>query len=448
MADSFYVGGIQVNEPDQQTWVRGLKQADMNTVAVTVYAMQGDWDSDNLWFDAQNEGVVAEIRAAKEAGLKVSLILRVALDHAFERNAFLWHGLIMPNTDADLESWFTKYSEFVTKWAAIAEAEGVDMLGVGSELNLLTSTQPLDALPGLERYYLDDEDQAARIQELLQNADQVPPEQLWTWGDRRFDTLDAYLQSELTAWQAWAEQVSWQATPDPVASINTRRLRLEHHWRRLIRQTRELYSGRLTYAANFDQYQQVAFWDALDYMGINAYFSLRDREPQATKAQTVAQEGEALAPASLSAKLEAGWRAALGDIQAFREAEVITDKPVVFTELGYTRWLNSTVEPWSYSGFSLFEADTTDDTTDGTTDDTAEVVVWQEQPLNIQERVAAIQALNTVLQNEYPGLLQGILYWKLSTLPEHTEIEPFVLVLNQADPLQDALAELRELLPR
>ena len=417
-ADSFYVGGIQVNEPNNQTWIQNLKAAEMNTVAVTVYAYQGDWDSDNLWFDVENTGVVEEIRAAKAGGLRVVLILRVALDHAFDRNTFLWHGLIMPRTDEQLASWFEKYTKFVTQWAKIAEAEGVDVLGIGSELNSLTSTQPIAAMPNLERYYLDNEEQQTRIQELLENQSQIPADQLWTWGDRHFDTLETFLQSELKAWQTWAKQISWQDSPDPIAKINQRRHLLEHNWRKLIRQTKRIYTGNVTYAANFDQYQQVGFWDVLDYVGVNAYFSLREDFEAELKEE------------DLATTLEAGWLTVLNEIEAFRQTELITDKPVIFTELGYTRWQNSTVEPWAYSGFSLVDSDTDD-----------RVVVWQKQPLNPKERAIAIQALYNTLQANYPNLLKGILYWKLSTQPAHTAIEPFVLVLNNSDSLQEALTQ-------
>lgn len=192
----FYLGGIQVNEPNVQEWVQGLKKANMNTVEVTVYAHQGDWDSDNLWFDETNEGVIQEIREAKSQNMHVVLILRVALDHAFERNEFLWHGLIMPKTAADLESWFAKYTNFVMTWASIAQQEGVDVLGIGSEMNSLTSTEPLQELPGLVQYYLDDEKQQALKDEFLSDRDRVSTDDLWAPGGRQFETLEAFLDTD------------------------------------------------------------------------------------------------------------------------------------------------------------------------------------------------------------------------------------------------------------
>ena len=420
LGETFYLGGIQVNEPDSRNWVKALKSSGMNTVSVTVYARQGEWDTDEIGFDSpeENKGIISEIRAAKAEDLRVVLILRIALDHAIERNAFLWHGSIMPSSDQELESWFEKYGEFVQQWAAIAEAEGIDILGIGSELNQLTSTKPVQQLPQLEDYYLNKQKQEQRIQDLLQNQEQISAEQLRSWGDRRFDNLESLLRNELAAQQAWARTVSWQEFPAPIAQINQRRHLLEYHWRKLIRQVRVKYRGQITYAANFDQYQQVGFWDTLDFIGINAYFPLRS---------TLATDNT---PESLKNTLNTSWLNILNDIEAYRQAESITDKPVIFTELGYARWENSTIEPWAYTGFSLVDNDNQDS-----------VIVWPEQSINLQERAIAFESLHNTLEQHHPDLLNGLLYWKLSTQPQQTQIEPYVLILDETDPLQKILKQ-------
>ena len=46
------------------------------------------------------------------------------------------------------------------------------------------------------------------------------------------------------------------------------------HWTEVIGRVRESYSGPLVYAANDDAYAQVAFWDLLDLVGIDAYWPL------------------------------------------------------------------------------------------------------------------------------------------------------------------------------
>lgn len=48
----------------------------------------------------------------------------------------------------------------------------------------------------------------------------------------------------------------------------------EQWFEKLICDAREIYQGKLTYAANWDEYQSISFWDRLDYLGINAYFPL------------------------------------------------------------------------------------------------------------------------------------------------------------------------------
>lgn len=46
------------------------------------------------------------------------------------------------------------------------------------------------------------------------------------------------------------------------------------YWTELINQIRAIYSGPLTYSANWDNYQNIPFWNELDYIGIDAYFPL------------------------------------------------------------------------------------------------------------------------------------------------------------------------------
>lgn len=418
----FYLGGIQVNEPDAEHWLDRLEAQGMNTVEITHYAHQGDWDSDNLWWEKENEGLMVELRAAKRRGLKVILILRLALDHAFPRNAFLWHGMIMPTTDAQLEEWFRRYTEFALFWTDIARREGVDVLFIGSELSSMTSTRPLAALPALEEYFLDREKQARRRAELLEHGEKIGERHLQLPHQKGFDRLEDYLDARATTERGWAERLV-QETSDPAAAlakINARRAALDVKWRELIARLRERFPGPLGYAANFDQYQDVGFWDALDVIGINAYFSLRkELYPFRNSREIYRQLGE-------------GWRAVLGEIQTLRTERGLLDKPVIFTELGYTYRANSTFQPWASTGFSILPAG------EGKT----ELKVWQDEPIDLAERAMAVRALHEVAREIDPKLLTGVLYWKLSTVESHFDIEPFVVLIDEVidDPI---LAELR-----
>ncbi len=88
----------------------------------------------------------------------------------------------------------------------------------------------------------------------------------------------------------------------------------EAFWRRLIAEVRQRYSGPLTYAANWDEYPATPFWDALDYVGVNAYFPI----------------SEADTPDPLD--LQRLWQP---QVEALRDFAHQVQRPVLFTEYGY-----------------------------------------------------------------------------------------------------------------
>ena len=101
----------------------------------------------------------------------------------------------------------------------------------------------------------------------------------------------------------------------------------EAAWRALIRQVRQAYHGPLTYAANYDEYQQIRFWDALDYIGIQAYFPL------------------VAAPKPSLEQLLASWQPHL---RALARLQKRVGKPVIFTEVGYKATPDAAAEPWKW----------------------------------------------------------------------------------------------------
>lgn len=52
----------------------------------------------------------------------------------------------------------------------------------------------------------------------------------------------------------------------------------EHFWRKLIQDTRLVYNGLITYCSNWDEFDSVQIWDAIDLIGISAYFPLSDEK--------------------------------------------------------------------------------------------------------------------------------------------------------------------------
>ncbi len=400
--ETFFLGGIQVNEEDHLEWVDSLKKNGFNTLTTTVYAKQGDWNSSNLWFDKKNESVESELRIAKESELKTILILRVALDHAFKENKFLWHGMIMPKTQIEIKEWFKRYKKFVVKWAKIAEKEKVDVFGIGSEMNSLTSTKPIEDIPPLIEYYLNKDKQNKRT-ELLKRAYK-----------KQFGNPKSFIKEvkeEQDIKSKWAKEIFFKNSSlkeKALKVFNLRKKYLNSKWLDIIKEVRKHYKGKITYAANFDQYQDVNFWKALDFIGINSYFELR----------------KANSNKSLSFQIDKSWQNIFEKISKFRYKNQLEDKKVIFTEIGYTFREGSTISPWASSGYSINEKDEKTD---------PEIIFWKKQAINYQERVLAIESLARTCK-KYQNILTGALYWKLSTKIEQIKIEPFVHILsNQKD---------------
>jgi len=400
-----FFGGIQVNEPDHDRWAHALRAAGLDSVEVTLYARQQRWDGDELWYDREAPWVVSEIRAAKHAGLRVVLVMRVALEHGLEANRHLWHGMIWPD-EQHLQGWFDNYRRFALWGARSAAEEGVDLLAVGNELSSLSSTRQLSELPDLYAYWKDPERVAAVRAALVDCAASVTADgrgsDLEQLDGGRYPDLESMLLAEQRVRSAWVDTVTGGA-PGDLGSLNRRRSRYDRFWRDLIARVRHVYPGPLTYGANFDEYEQVGFWDALDYVGINAYFPLGRYG-----LQDEARVGV----------LRKAWEKVAAHLE-----QAAPGHPVVLLELGWTRWLGSTVRPYSYSRVEVLE-------TAGSSGPGLTCVHWATQPVDPRERVAAMQALyDTVLEGRFPDL-RGFVLWKLTTRPQHREIEPFAVLLQ------------------
>jgi len=423
----FYVGGIQINEPDQTFWSATLKKAGMNTSEITIYARQAAWDSEYLWFDRRDTSAIAEIRAAKKNGLHVALILRVLLDYKFKPNKGLWHGMIMPKTDREVQRWFLHYGKFVNYWAKIAAREGVEIFCIGSEMRLAAATRPVTKMPELPEFYMNPEKIDAYKDELMAYENIIKPQHLWIRGHGSCRSLTEYLSLLTSANQAWARQVTFQgdSVENTLPKINQRRKLLNEQWTHLIKNARNHFSGAIGYAANFDNYQNIGFWNALDFIGINAYFKLRS-------------EINAVDQDDLLDSFQNKWEKIFTEIDSFRNNIGLKTRPVIFTELGYTYRQLATIYPWTGADFAIVG-----------TDSNKQMIILEEQPIDFQERTLAIRALRQThkkfTEKHGTSLLRGVFYWKLSTQDYHLPYEPFMVLIdeNHQDP---AVSELRSFL--
>jgi hypothetical protein len=100
------------------------------------------------------------------------------------------------------------------------------------------------------------------------------------------------------------------------------------HWLGVIKTVRDRYAGPLVYAATHTEYTKVAFWDAVDLIGIDAYW------PLATQ------------PTSDAAVLERAWQPIRTKLATFAAK---TKRRIVFTEAGYTSQRGTTTAPDSWT---------------------------------------------------------------------------------------------------
>ncbi len=128
-------------------------------------------------------------------------------------------------------------------------------------------------------------------------------------------------------YQAWITEVARITHRADGFAVGTELDRLldEGPWRNIIAAVRDETQAPLTYAANWTDYQRVPFWDALDAVGVQAYF------PVAESSFPTREE------------LRDGWNKVL---EPLRRISLDTGKPVIFTELGYSLSLNAAQQPW------------------------------------------------------------------------------------------------------
>jgi hypothetical protein len=104
----------------------------------------------------------------------------------------------------------------------------------------------------------------------------------------------------------------------------------EREWRELIADVRLFFSGPVTYSANwYGDLESAPFWDALDVIGVDAYFPLSS-SPEATRAD-----------------LEAGARQVARRLEAASRRH---RKPVLLTEVGFPAHRGAWVEPHTEGG--------------------------------------------------------------------------------------------------
>jgi len=95
----------------------------------------------------------------------------------------------------------------------------------------------------------------------------------------------------------------------------------------LVRELRAIYKGPITYSANWDDVDATLVLGELDVIGINAFYPLADKDG-----------------AQFPTLLEGGRRVQ----KKVRDLAATWQKPVLFTEIGYTTRADPAIRPWEW----------------------------------------------------------------------------------------------------
>ena len=110
--------------------------------------------------------------------------------------------------------------------------------------------------------------------------------------------------------------------------LHTPAIEQPEQWRTLIKQVRNIYSGKLTYGANWDkEIIDIPFWEDLDFIGVQAYFPIAEHNNPDLE------------------ELEQGWKKHFKLLESLHQKY---NKPILFTELGYKSTSDAGIKPWEW----------------------------------------------------------------------------------------------------
>jgi hypothetical protein len=144
----------------------------------------------------------------------------------------------------------------------------------------------------------------------------------------------------------------------------------KEQWETVIRGVRERYSGPIVYAADWTNYENVEWWDSVDYVGIDAYFPLSILKYDPTFDE-----------------LKTAWVNYADEIEVWLST---VNKPVIFTEIGYRSGDGTNMCPSNY---------------------------WSDMPVDLQEQRDCYEAAFQTLWNR--SWFYGFYWWTWMYDPAH-----------------------------
>ena len=140
-------------------------------------------------------------------------------------------------------------------------------------------------------------------------------------------------------------------------------------WRSVANDVRIHYSGPITYAVNHGGEQTISWWDAVDYIGIDAYYALTGSYNPTP------------------AELAAAWTSRANSIESWRNS-YWPGKQIIFTEVGYSSYDGANRQPWAWPAIP---------------------------PVDVNEQADCYKALLSVCRNR--SWWEGAFWWNWETNP-------------------------------
>ncbi|MDF1699220.1 MAG: hypothetical protein P1U56_25420 [Saprospiraceae bacterium] len=230
------------------TNLKSLHQNNLEWITLVPWGFQDDVDSpivthqskDSVRNRKHESNWVNKIKMVRSKGYKVFFKPHLWVQEPSDGK---WRSDIYPTDDENWELWKTTYSQFILRYAKVAERAEVEMYCIGIEFSRLSVEKP-------------------------------------------------------------------------------------KFWRALIKEVRNVYSGKITYAANwYKEYEKVTFWKDLDFIGIQAYFPLTKKENPSIK------------------QISKGWKK---HIPSIKKTSKKYNRHVLFTEIGYRSTSSSAIRPWEW----------------------------------------------------------------------------------------------------
>ncbi|MDF2688057.1 MAG: hypothetical protein K0Q80_1022 [Microvirga sp.] len=164
-------------------------------------------------------------------------------------------------------------------------------------------------------------------------------------------------------------------------------------WEEIIAAVRAVFSGKVTYAATDDEALRIQFWDKLDYIGVDAYFSMaNDGNYDPTLNELI--DSWIKPPVNWNSQQVYGTTSV---VDTWKQLSETWGKKVIFTEIGYGSYNGTNLSPgW------LVHANGTD---------------YEEQRL-------CYEALYDVMKNYGGQWLDGAFLWSYQTTTDPTYVPP------------------------